>query len=88
LATESVSVPVPALVRPPLPEREEARATLLPLVSKVPPPAPSAASLEEMSVVVPVAHCRPPPFSVMLPLPKLVALLKLIRPPVTVVAPV
>jgi hypothetical protein len=88
LAAESVSVPVPALVRPPLPEREEARATLLPLVSNVPPAAPSGARREEMSVVVPVAHCSPPPFSVMLPLPKLAVLLKLISPPVTVVAPV
>ncbi len=47
--------------------------TLLPLVSKVPPPAPSGASLEEMSVVLPAAHCRPPPLSVIMPEPKLLA---------------
>ena len=80
-------MPVPALVRPPLPEREEASVTLLPLVSKVAPPLPKGASLEEMSVEVPAAHCRPPPLSVIEPEPKLLAELKLIRPPVTVVPP-
>src|SRR6266436_2855357 len=88
LLPDSVTVPVPALVRPPLPEREEARATLLPLVSNVPPAAPSGARREEMSVLVLLAHCRPPPFRVICPEPKLLAALKLIRPPVTVVAPV
>ena len=39
--------------------------TLLPLVSKVAPPAPKAASWAEMSAVLPVAHCRPPPSIVM-----------------------
>jgi hypothetical protein len=57
------------------------------LVSNVPPPAPRAASREEMSVVLPVAHCRPPPFSVIVPVPKLLAAAKLTRPPVTVVPP-
>jgi hypothetical protein len=41
-----------------------------------------------MSVVLPVAHCRPPPFSVMPPVPRLSAVAKLIRPPVIVVPPV
>jgi hypothetical protein len=81
-------VPVPFFVRPPGPERADASVTLLPLVSKVAPPAPKAASFEEMSVVVPAAHCRPPPSSVMVPEPKLAAELKLISPPVTVVPPV
>jgi hypothetical protein len=81
-------MPVPVLVRPPLPESEEPSATLLPLVSNVAPPAPKAASFDEMSVVVPVAHCSPPPFRVIWPEPKLLAALKLIRPPVTEVLPV
>ena len=41
-----------------------------------------------MSVVVPLAHCRPPPFSVIDPVPKLAADVKLTRPPVTAVPPV
>ena len=61
--------------------------TLLPLVSKVAPAAPSGASFEEMSAVLPAAHCRPPPFKVIAPVPKLPAELKLIRPPLTVVPP-
>jgi len=61
--------------------------TLLPLVSNVAPPAPKAASRVEMSVVVPDAHCSPPPLSVIKPEPKLFAELKLIRPPVTLVPP-
>ena len=77
------------MVRPPVPARAVASVTLLPLVSKVPPPAPSGARRDEMSVVVPVAHCRPPPFSVTVPDGlKLLAAAKLIRPPVTVVPPV
>jgi hypothetical protein len=75
------------LARPPLPVIAEARVTVLPLVSKMPPPAPSGASFEEMSAVLPVAHCRPPPFRVISPLPKLAAEVKLIRPPLTVVPP-
>jgi hypothetical protein len=81
LAAVSSSVPAPILVRPPLPESGEAIATLLPLVSKVAPPLPNAASFEEMSVEVPDAHCRPPPSSVIVPVPKLLAELKLIMPP-------
>ena len=83
----SVREPVPVLVRPPVPDRAEANVTLLPLVSNVAPPLPKA-SLEEMSVVVPDAHCRPPPSSVIRPEPKLLAALKLIRPPVMIVPPV
>jgi hypothetical protein len=84
---DSVSVPLPTLVSPPVPERTEASVTLLPLVSKFAPLLPKAASFEEMSVAVPEAHCRPPPLSVIVPEPKLLAALKLIRPPVTVVPP-
>ena len=70
-----------------MPVRPVAKVTVLPLVSKVPPPAPSGASFEEMSAVLPAAHCRPPPFSRMLPAPKLLAEVKFTRPPVTVVPP-
>jgi hypothetical protein len=84
---ESVSVPAPIFVSPPVPESVEASVTLLPLVSKVAPLLPKAASLEEMSVEVPDAHCRPPPLSVIKPEPKLPAELKLISPPVTLVPP-
>ncbi len=70
-----------------MPVIAEARVMLLPLVSKAPPAAPSGASLAEMSAVLPVAHCRPPPLSVIRPEPKLVAALKLIRPPLTTVPP-
>ena len=87
LSTPSVSVPAPVLVSPPTPPMDEPRMTLLPLVSRVPPPTPIAASWPEMSVVVPLAHCSPPPSSVIVPLPKLPAVAKLIRPPVTVVPP-
>ncbi len=71
-----------------MPESAEASVTSLPLVSKVAPLLPKAASLDEMSVVVPEAHCRPPPLRVIVPEPKLFDALKLIRPPVTVVPPV
>jgi hypothetical protein len=84
---DSVRVPVPALVTPPVPESVNASVTVLPLVSKVAPLLPKAASLDEMSVVVPVAHCRPPPLTVINPEPKLLAELKLIRPALTVVPP-
>jgi hypothetical protein len=80
-------MPAPALVNPPVPLTAEAKVTLLPLVSNVPPPDPSAASHVEMSAVLPVAHCRPPPFNVIWPLPKLLAAVKLTKPPVTVVPP-
>jgi hypothetical protein len=70
-----------------VPLRPVAKVMLLPLVSKVPPPAPSGISLAEMSAVLPAAHCRPPPFSVIRPEPKLPADAKFIRPPVTVVPP-
>ena len=83
----SVSVPVPALVSPPVPPIAEASVTLLPLVSRVPPLLPSAASCPEMSVVVPVAHCRPPPFSVIWPRAEVAGRVKLIRPPLIVQAP-
>jgi hypothetical protein len=75
------------LVRPPLPERAEASVTALLLVSKVAPLLPKGASLDEMSVELPEAHCRPPPSSVIVPEPKLPAELKLMRPPVTLVPP-
>jgi hypothetical protein len=61
--------------------------TLLPLVSKAAPPAPKAASCDEMSALLPVAHCKPPPSIVMRPVPKLLAKLKLMKPPVMVVPP-
>jgi hypothetical protein len=59
---------------------------LLLLVSKVAPPAPST-SREETSSVLPAAHCRPPPFKVIGPVPKLFSAEKLIRPPEIVVPP-
>ena len=59
----SVSVPGPALVRPPVPPMLPSRVTLLPPVSNMPPPAPSVSRERDVDVV-PVAHCRPPPFSV------------------------
>ena len=80
-------MPGPALVSAPVPVIAEASVTLLPLVSKVPPPAPSAVRRGEMSVLVPAAHCRPPPLSVIAPEPKLPADAKLTRPPVMVVPP-
>ena len=70
-----------------MPPSAVANVTLLPLVSKVAPPEPIESSCAETSAVLPVAHCRPPPFSVIWPLPKLLAAAKLIRPPVTVVPP-
>ena len=88
LVPASVSVPRPCLAMPPAPVRPVAKVMLLPLVSKVPPAAPSASREdEEISIVLPAAHCRPPPFKVTMLLPKLLAALKLIRPPVTVVPP-
>ncbi len=89
MAPARVSVPVPLLVRPPslaTPVSAVLKVTLLPLVSNVAPPVPIAASWPEISVVLPVAHCRPPPFSVIWPVPKLLAAEKLIRPPVIVQA--
>ncbi len=84
---ESVSVPAPILLSPPTPESTDASVTLLPLVSNVAPPAPKAASCDEMSALLPVAHCRPPPSIVTGPVPKLLAELKLMNPPVRVVPP-
>jgi hypothetical protein len=83
-----VSVPLPVLVMPPVPVSREAKVTSLPLVSNVPPLPPIAASWPEISVVLPGAHCSPPPFSVMVPLPKLLAALKSISSPEIVVPPV
>jgi hypothetical protein len=88
LLAVKVRTPLPALVSAPVPVTGVAKLTLLQLVSKVPPPAPSGASREEMSSVLPVAHCRPPPFKVIAPVPKLLAAMKFIRPPDTVVPPV
>ena len=79
-------MPEPCLVKLP-PVIAEARVTVLPLVSNVPPLAPSGASCEEMSAVLPAAHCSPPPFRVIAPAPKLPAAEKLIRPPLIVVPP-
>jgi hypothetical protein len=76
------------LVTFPLPVSAVPKVTLLPLVSKPPPLPPMAARREEMSVVVPVAHCRLPPLSAIGPVPKPAAELKLIRPALTVVPPV
>src|SRR4051812_4568315 len=78
---------MPVLVMPPSlapPVSAVARVTLLPLVSNVPPPVPIAASWPEMSVLVPAAHCRPPPLSAIVPVPKLLAEEKLIAPPLIV----
>ena len=41
-----------------------------------------------MSIVLPLAHCKPPPFNVTVPVPKLFSASKFIRPPLTVVPPV
>ena len=68
-----ISVPPPCLTSPPVPLMVEAKVTMLSLVSKVAPAAPSGASFEEMSAVLPAAHCRPPPFKVIAPVPKLSA---------------
>ena len=84
---DRVRVPRPALVSPPVPVIAVPSVTLLPLVSNVPPLAPSGASRAETSVVTPVAHCTPPPFSVIVPVPKLLSATKLIRPPLIVVPP-
>jgi len=81
-------MPAPVFVRPPVPVSADASVTLLPFVSSVPPPAPRALRREETSVVVPPAHCRPPPLSVALPAPRLARLLKLMNPALTVVPPV
>src|SRR3954470_10860337 len=75
---------MPVLASAPAPDSAEAKLRLLPLVSNVPPPAPSAASREEMSAELPVAHCSAPPFNAIWPVPKLLAALKLIAPPLTV----
>ena len=83
----STKLPAPILVTPPIPDRAEASVTVLPLVSKVAPAAPKAARREEMSVDVPAAHCRPPPLSRIGPVPKLLAELKLTRPPAIMVPP-
>ena len=72
---------------PPMPPSAEAKVTLLPPVSKVALVPPSTRR-EEMSVVVPAAHCRPPPFKVTRPVPKLFSAEKFMRPPLTVVPPV
>ena len=87
LAPVRVSVPLPALVSPPLPEIAVASTTSLPLVSNVPPLPPIAASRGERSAVLPAAHCTPPPSRVILPVPKLPSVVKLIRPSVIVVPP-
>jgi hypothetical protein len=87
LPPPSVSVAAPTLVSPPVPPIAPDRVTAWPLVSKVAPLLPIAASREEMSVVLPVAHCRPPPFRVIGPVPRLLPAAKLINPPVTVVPP-
>jgi hypothetical protein len=62
--------------------------TLLPLVSRVPPLEPSVIVWFEMSAVLPVAQSRPPPFSVTPPVPRLLLVLKLRYPALTVVPPV
>ena len=82
-------MPLPCLVMPPAPVRPVAKVTLLPPVSKVPPAAPSTSRAdEEMSIVLPAAHCSPPPFRVIVPVPKLLSAAKFIRPALIVVPPV
>ncbi len=71
---------------PPAPDRAPEKVTLLPPVSKVAPSAPMAI-WADMSAMLPLAHCRPPPFNVIRPVPRLAAVEKLIRPPITVVPP-
>ena len=89
LVPASVSVPRPCLAMPPAPVRPVAKVMLLPLVSKMPPAVPSTSrGDEEMSIVLPAAHCRPPPFRVIVPVPKLLNAEKLIRPALIVVPPV
>jgi hypothetical protein len=75
------------LLSAPAPLIAWASVTVLPFVSSVPPPGPNPVMREEMSAVLPVAHCRPPPFKMMPPVPKLPAEVKLIRPPEIVVPP-
>ena len=59
----SVSVPAPALVRPPLPVIPCAMVVLKPSVSKVPPPTSSAmARVAERLKLAP--HCSVPPSKV------------------------
>jgi hypothetical protein len=64
LAPDSVSVPAPVLVRPPAPEMVPASVALLPLVSKVPPPALSVTARlvvnPERYRSVPPPKARPP----------------------------
>jgi len=87
LLPDRVRTPPPSLVSPPLPESAFASVTSLPLVSKTAPPDPIPLMRDERSSVVPVAHCRPPPSSTMLPWPRLPPSVKLIRPPVISVPP-
>ena len=82
-----VKTPVPALVSPPVPLNALAKVTSLLFVSNVAPTAPIALSLFDISIVVAFAHCKPPPLSVMFPLPKLLAAAKFISPPFMVVPP-
>src|SRR5262249_58708982 len=58
LAPANTSVPSPILVRPPLPPMAPASVALLPLVSKVPPP---ALSVTARLVVKPDRNCSVPP---------------------------
>ena len=64
----------------PLPLMALARVMLLPLMSRVPPPVPMGPNRLEISTVFAVAHWRPPPFIVMVPLLKTELLANLISP--------
>ena len=87
-APSRVSVPVPILVTErSAPDSALAKVTSLLLVSKMAPLASNALRREETSMVVPLAQRRPPPFRVMLALPKLARESNSISPPVTEVPP-
>ena len=86
LAPESVSVPAPILVSPPMPESVPPSVELLPLVSKVPPPKLSVTARFE---VKPARYCKVPPPSVRVPepLPRLLSADTASVPPLIVVPP-
>ncbi|MCX6051068.1 MAG: hypothetical protein NTZ60_01010 [Campylobacterales bacterium] len=86
-APESVNVPVPDFVTPPVPESTLASVTSFAFVSKVAPFTPMAFSLAEMSVVFAVAHCKPPPLRVIFAVPRFAPSAKLTSPPFIVVPP-
>ena len=81
-------MPVPALISPPAPPAPTppARVTLLAPTSSVAGPL-NVTVRAEMSAVLPVPHCSPPPASVIPPEPKLPSPAKLTVPWLIVVTP-